>query len=530
MRPSACLALAILCASFAPTATAQGDCNSGVVFNDRNGNSTRDRNERGIGGVKVSDGGTIAITGPDGRYVLPPVAGRSTFVIKPPGYTFNRRADGLPAFWRNQPDAAASRLRYGGLVDTDVGCHDFALRKVPVRDTLDAWLFADPQAKSRVDVDHYARDIVAVVRADARPATLGLSLGDIVDDDLSLYPALNARTASIGVPWLHVPGNHDLDFDAADDARSLSTFRNTFGPDTVAWEEGAATFITLDDVVYRPGQTPAYIGGLRDEQFRFLEAYLPTVRRDGLLVIGVHIPFFDAAPGRETFRHADRARLFALLQPFPHVLLLSGHSHTQRHVLHGPSTGWMGPQPLHEYNVGAASGAFWSGAKDGAGIPDATMSDGTPNGYARLSVRPQGQYTLDWTPVRVDPTERVMRLHAPKVLRRGAYPAWGVYANVWMGREGTLVEMRIDGGDWQPMRRVVQPDPSLLAENARDDAAGALRGFDRSPEATPSTHLWRGALPTTLAVGMHRVDVRVTGVTAAPVIASTRYRLVDAQP
>ena len=76
-----------------------------------------------------------------------------------------------------------------------------------------------------------------------------------------------------------------------------------------------------------------------------------------------------------------------------------------------------------------------------------------------------------------------MNLHAPKVLRRGAYPAWGVYANVFMGRDDSRVEYRVDGGDWKPMQRVQQPDPRLLAENLRDDAAEALRGYDRSPEA-----------------------------------------------
>ena len=524
------LLLALACASTPFIASAETVCNSGIVFDDRNGNAVRDRQEVGIPGIKVSDGQRIVVTDRAGRYTLPVQAGRTTFVIKPPGYAFNRRANGLPAFWRHQPNASAPVLKYGGIKADGTGCHHFALRKVPQVATLDAWLFADPQTKSLKDVEHYARDIVASVRRDPRPATVGISLGDIVDDDLSLYPAINAQTTTLGVPWLHVPGNHDVDMDAREDAHSLATFRNTFGPDTLAWEEGAATFITLDDVIHLPGQAPAYIGGLRADQFDFLESYLPMVRRDRLLVIGVHIPFFDAAPGRETFRRADRERLFALLQSFPNVLLLSGHSHTQRHVMHGPASGWTGARPLHEYNVGAACGAFWSGAKDAAGLPDAAMSDGTPNGYARLSVRADSQYALDWTPARVVPAERVMRLRAPKVLRRGAYPAWGVYANVWMGRDDTVVEMRVDDGMWQPMRRVLQPDPALLAENARDDAADALRGFDRSPEATPSTHLWRSALPTNLSTGTHRVEVRVTGVTDQPVIEATQYRLDEAAP
>ncbi len=228
---------------------------------------------------------------------------------------------------------------------------------------------------------------------------------------------------------------------------------------------------------------------------------------DRLLVLGMHIPLFDAAPGQETFRHADRSRLFALLKEFPHALLLSGHSHTQRQVDHGADEGWQGARPLHEYNVGAVCGAFWSGAKDAAGIPDATMSDGTPNGYAVLQVAPSGDYTLAYHAARAADDAQLL-LYAPKVLRQGAYAAWGIYANVFMGQDGTVVEMRIDNGPWQPMTRVERADPRLLAENVRDDAAEQLRGYDRSPEATPSTHLWRGALPTTLSIGKHTVEVR----------------------
>src|SRR3546814_1116061 len=94
------------------------------------------------------------------------------------------------------------------------------------------------------------------------------------------------------------------------------------------WEEALATFVLLDDVIHRPGMKPAYIGGFREDQFAFLEAYLPTVPKERLLVLGMHIPLFEPA-GRDTFRDADRERLFALLRDFPHVLVLSAHSHTR---------------------------------------------------------------------------------------------------------------------------------------------------------------------------------------------------------
>src|SRR3546814_14058108 len=76
-----------------------------------------------------------------------------------------------------------------------------------------------------------------------------------------------------------------------------------------------------------------------------------------------------------------------------------------------------------------------------------------------------------------------------------------------------------------PMRRVSQPDPRLLVENMRDDLAETLRGYDRSPEAKPSPHLWRGALPTDLAAGEHRVEVRAFDAWQGEQRAGTTYRL-----
>ena len=86
----------------------------------------------------------------------------------------------------------------------------------------------------------------------------------------------------------------------------------------------------------------------------------------------------------------------------------------------------------------------------------------------------------------------------------------------------------MDGGEWAPMKKVLQPDPALLAENARDDASEVLRGFDRSPEAEPSMHLWRGALPTRLEAGEHLVEVRAFDRWRGETRAQASYRLIDA--
>ncbi len=541
MRPVFLLAAALFAA---PVAALPPPCNGGFVFHDQNGNGRRDGAEPLLPGIAVSDGTRIVRTNARGEYFLPVASGRTTFLIKPAGWQLASRADGLPDFWRHVQREPGPALKYGGIPAEFPGCRNFALRQ-DIREAgqLRALLFADPQPRTGTEVGYYERGIVeAVMDAHAshsaaaqvppvyfprNAADLGITLGDVVHDDLSLYPRMNAATARLGLPWLHLAGNHDMDFDATRDEDSLLSFRNTYGPDTFAWEEHEASFILLDDVIYQPGQAPDYIGGLREDQFAFLAAYLPTLPRERRLVVAAHIPFFDPAPGRQTFRAADRERLFALLADFPNVLLLSAHGHVQRHHFHDAASGWRGKAPLHEYNLGAACGAYWSGVNDEKGIPVGTMADGTPRGWAELSVLTDGRYYLGWRAAGAEAGRRI-GLHAPKLLRRGAYPAFGVYANVYLGLPDALVEFRVGDGPWRPMKRVDQPDPRLMAENARDDAATELRGYDRSPEASASTHLWRGTLPTDLPVGEHRIEVRSTDPWQGLASASATYRLVDA--
>ena len=505
------------------------EAGTGTVFEDRNGNGRMDGRERGLAGIRVSDGVRLAVTDKHGRYRLSPVADRPLFVIKPAGYRAPRRSDGLPDTWQNVQTTPGPTLAFGGVPVAPANCRDFALQRQPDRGgALSALVLGDPQPKSATDVDYYRRDIIEPLLAQPG-AQLGITLGDLVNDDLSLYPALKAQDARLGIPWLHTPGNHDLDFDASGDELSLSTFHREFGPDTYAWEEARANFVVLDDVIWRGGKKSNYVGGLRPEQFTFLESYLPTLPRDRLLVLTVHIPLFDPVAGEETFRHADRERLFGLLQSVPHVLLLSAHTHAQRHYFHTAATGWHGATPLHEFNMGAACGGYWSGLKDADGIPASTMSDGTPNGYARLDIGDHGDYRLRWFPARA-PAEAQIGLHTPRVLRHGAYPGNYISANVYMAQDDTPVDYRIDGGAWQPMQRILAPDPAYVAINLADDEATSLRSYDRSPEATPSAHLWRGVLPTDLAVGAHHVEVRARLAGFGDAFASADYRLEEHAP
>src|SRR5262245_16524153 len=77
---------------------------SGTVFDDRNENGVRDRHERGVSDVSVSDGKVTVETDRDGRYTLPVDTERRltdiVFITVPDGYTVPADADRTPRFYR----------------------------------------------------------------------------------------------------------------------------------------------------------------------------------------------------------------------------------------------------------------------------------------------------------------------------------------------------------------------------------------------------------------------------------------------
>lgn len=525
MRPgmnllrACCLALL-----FAPGLVRAETMANGRVYLDANANGRMDASEAGVVGIKLSNGRDVVFTDRRGRYRIGLRDGDTLFVIKPPGYRFPMGTNGLPTFWKHHFPAGSVALRQGRIAPSDARRHDFALLPdVAVnQERVDLLLIADPQVGNARELEYYRRSIIEPARRHAG-LSLGITLGDLVNDELGLYPALNQVNAVLGIPWLHAPGNHDIDFDAPDDALASLNYRRNFGPDTVAWELPGLVFIALDDVLYQPGRKPAYIGGLRPDQFEFLENYLATLDSAIRLVLSLHIPLFDD-PG-ETFRRVDRQRLFDLLSRFREPLILSGHTHSQRHHFHAAEEGWHGEVPLHEYNVGAACGGFWGGLPDADGLPDTRMSDGSPNGYAILSFEGDGYRTRYYASRGRE--ELRIGLTSPGTLRRGAYPAFPLIANVHAAEPDARVEYRVDGGAWLPMRLSPEPDPELVALNLADRQAEELRAFDRAVLARPTRHLWSANVPTDLAVGEHQLEVRVQSRFEGEFRASTHYRLLD---
>jgi hypothetical protein len=479
----------------------------GIVYHDRDGDGARGASEPGLAGVAVSNGREVARTDSEGRYRLAVDDDTILFVVKPSGWRTPLTPDRLARFYYiHKPAGSPPGLRFPGVAPTGPlpDSVDFPLTPQQEPERFRAIAFGDTQPNDLEQIDHLSRDVI--VELIGTDAAFGFTLGDLVNDHLNLFEPLNRAIAHIGVPWYHVIGNHDMNYDAAGDADSDESYERVYGPSTYAFEYASAHFLVIDDVIYDgadgdPPSTRNYRGGFSDDQLAFLRSYLAEVPRDHLVVALMHVPFAGPPP----FRFEQGRELLALLAGRPHTLSLSAHSHMQYQVFLGPEDGFPGPEPHLHVSNGAVAGSWWLGAKDEFGIPHATMRCGTPNGWSILEVD-GSRYSLRFQAAR-RPASHQLSIFAPDSVASRDATAVEVLVNVFGGSERSRVEMRLgDTGTWQAMERVLRPDPFFVEQFARE--APEMRA--RMYPAEPSLHLWRGTLPANPPPGIQAIEVRTT--------------------
>ncbi len=512
---SAALAVAlVVLAQASPTVSAPPPTHAtGFVFHDRDGDGDRDRGEEGIGGVSVSNQREVVVTDPDGRWRLPLVDPDDTtfFVVKPRGWMTPVTGVNTPVFYYSHKPTGSPKSRFRGVSPTGPlpSSIDFALRPQSEPDDFRALLFGDPQPRDRREVDYIARDVVAELIG--WDGAFGITLGDIVFDDLSVLRDMTETTALIGVPWWHVIGNHDLNRGAKEDRWSDETYERWFGPSYYAFDWGPVHFIVLDDVDWlgptkeRPRGT--YAGGIGAQQLAFVENDLALVPDDRLVVVAMHIPI----PGVR-----DRSQLYRLLEKRSYAMSVSGHTHFQENVYLDEDDGWRGKEPHHHLINVTVCGSWWTGAPDALGIPHTTMRDGAPNGYSIASFS-GNEYSIRFKASR-RPDEFQMAIHAPSALAEGAVIGTKVVVNVFGGSARSKVGMRWnDEGPWRELAHVTdeRPDPAYAAMHAAETKLLAAaeeklegRPWRPLPKPRPSAHLWEGAIATSPGPGWHTLTVR----------------------
>jgi hypothetical protein len=506
---------------------------TGVVFEDRSGSGRRQPGDPGIAGVLVSNGREVVKTDNNGRYALPVTDETIVFVVKPTGYAVPVEPGVmLPRFYYiHQPAGTPAHLglRYRGIAPSGPlpSAIDFALRKVDEPSRFDVLLLADPHAGCAAEIDFFRDDVVNPLIGTT--AAFGLTAGDMMSDDLSLYARFNRILGQVGVPWYNVIGNHDLNLDAPGGRYARETFRQTFGPSSYAFEYGGALFLMLDNVDYfgahasAPGNDYGYQGRFGKRQLEFVANILKSTPADRLVVAVMHIPlqtYFD--PEDPASNTVDSGAFLKLLGDRPSISF-SGHTHTtEHHYLRAEDRG--AAAALHHHHVlTAASGSWWSGPYDHRGIAVADSHDGTPNGFHVLTVD-GNRYTTRYQPAK-EPNARQLRsvLDSPShQARREAGDArmsqltgspiaqdnagaTDLMVNVFDGGPRTTVAYQI--GERRPVRmeRERRIDPFVQEVFARNQATKKSW-----VKAEPCSHLWVARLPADLPAGTHCIKVRVT--------------------
>ncbi len=496
---TAAAALALLAPSTAAAADAQERAVArGVVFNDENGNGKRDASEGGLGGVRVSNGSDVVATDAEGRYELPVSDDTIVFVIKPRDWATPVDGLNLPRFWYVHKPAGSPKLEFAGVAPTGPlpASIDFPLRSAPEQDRFDVLVFGDPQPRDLAEVNYLSNDVVReVIGIDA---AFGVSLGDIVFDNLGLYDAYNEVVSQIGIPWHNVYGNHDQNYDVTSDPLADETWERVYGPPTYSFDRGDAHFIVIDGVMYDGGKKRGKYHAEFGRHLAFIENDLKLVPKDKLVVLMMHIPPIEAV---------DKAAYLKLFEDRPHTLSLAAHWHKQQHFFLGEKDGWHGAQPHHLVVQATSCGSWWQGAPDELGIPHTTMRDGGPNGWSILSID-GNRYRIRFQAARRGPDAQ-MNIYLPDELTRDQLASSELVVNVFAGSERSTVEYRVgrESENWASMRREERADPAFEAMKRQEESQTPPPGR-KLPKAEPSGHIWVARLPSDLPPGPHTVEVR----------------------
>lgn len=505
---------------FPPETMIANELARGVVFVDRNENGALDQEEQRLGGIRVSNGRDIVLTNPDGSYEIPLAVDETVFVIKPRGFRTPMSSDGLPRFYYTHKPEGSPPLKFPGVAPTGPlpSAINFPLVPQNEPEQFRAVLFGDPQPRNLQEVEYIASDIIPELMG--TDAAFGVTLGDIVFDDLSIFQPLNQTIGVLGIPWYNVLGNHDLNFDVSDRKYSTETFQSIYGPTYYSYDYGNVHFVVMDNINYFIDPATAkgkYDATFGPRQLEFLKNDLELVPQDSLVVLMMHIPLIGAV---------DRQQVYRLIENRPFCISISGHTHYHEHRLIDAADGWLGKKPHHHIINVTVSGSWWGGKPDERGIPHTMMSDGAPNGFSIMTFDRQN-YQLNFHPAGRAPSYQ-MDVVLPKQIKVGEQKSATLIANVFNAMPSDLVEARWStDGAWIPMENFSGTAP-LYAE---------VRQRELKPDGTPmlgephaTNHLWRmnlGALGQELAAGHHLLQVRWTDSSGRASVANKVVRISE---
>ena len=159
---------------------------------------------RGLAGVAITDGFSVVPTDARGRYDFAAHSeARFVYLSLPAGHRVPH-VNGLARFFEAIPPSQS------------VHTADFELQPSPESDVKHGFIvWADPQIRNKRHAELLlgttTPDLKAFAQGFPRDYFHGLGCGDLVWDDLSLFPDYREAVARTGLTFFNLIGNHDLD-------------------------------------------------------------------------------------------------------------------------------------------------------------------------------------------------------------------------------------------------------------------------------------------------------------------------------
>lgn len=459
----------------------------GCVYADSNRNGIRDKGEKGIQGIAVSNGDTVLLTDKRGNFKMELSRGNSLFPILPKDWSLSDKVVNAGFYYRNVHDTSENRQI------------SFGLHKKKVKRNFSMNAIGDVQVGDMQELEYASRSLWPELLRDS-VSSFNLFLGDLVNNNLTLYPAVKQMMEKLPVQSWTVLGNHDRDVDSVRVNQTVS-YSQMFGSPVYAFNEGNVHFIILNNV-YGKG-TRSYIGKISDSQLRFVSNDLKYVGKNVQIVLCMHIPLAHTSNSSE---------LLELLEGRGNVLSLVGHMHqVKRNFFHGKGL------CIHELVVGASCGFWWVGEKDWEGIPSALMQCGTPRNYFVFDFS-EKDYSFRCKCIGLD-ASRQMNISVTGIDSTEVYvdelsakPKGELLVTVYGASDSTEVRCRLDEGRWLTCEKKEEPDVNV----ARMRSWNLLKVYPtrfsrRNPfRKRPSPQVWTLRLPDNYDTGVHQVVVEAS--------------------
>ena len=339
-----------------------------------------------LAGVVISDGLLCVQTDENGYFEIDSDLSRTKFIMAsiPSGYSAPVDKNGLPMFYHRVTDEERQK---------DMVQHTFEF--YPITNNPDRYTLivgADPQPRASGagfdNIAYHSLDICNDFYRDMREKAAsitdrnvyGMMLGDIVHENMSLFPNYVKGVKSIGLQMFNVIGNHDHDYSAATDVEAARKFEEYFGPSYYSFNIGKQHFVVLDNIIMAVAdgkvQKDGYTYGLTDREWQWMSNDLKHVAKSTTIMVASHNPLFKKDSANTEFQNqSEHGSDYAnLLKQYSKVHAWAGHTHRSFNYVY---SSFNSLKNIEVHTLARSTGELWTNEYN---------AYGTPRGYTVVDV------------------------------------------------------------------------------------------------------------------------------------------------